>query len=210
MVKSLQNTKYSIDEKLEKSFISLFGQKPGISLGAGTDDEDTHPAVANIRDIEPSEQYQPREDAEGDEIDEESDAEDLDDSASLDHDEDCLKGSQIKSDKTDSDGENVDTSNWQTHCKDNLMQEVEVHGGRLRRKAVFKDNIYDNEMKVIYPCYFHRKNYHHHQLRERKREFLDPQVGLLGSSKDDYMMYLCNKLLRYIDSFAYLYPRLRI
>ncbi|XP_021906755.1 LOW QUALITY PROTEIN: ribosome biogenesis protein BMS1 homolog [Carica papaya] len=149
LVKSLQNTKYSIDEKLEKSFISLFGQKPGISLGAGTDDEDTHPAVANIRDIEPSEQYQPREDAEGDEIDEESDAEDLDDSASLDHDEDCLKGSQIKSDKTDSDGENVDTSNWQTHCKDNLMQEVEVHGGRLRRKAVFKDNIYDNEMKDL-------------------------------------------------------------
>lgn len=41
LVKSLQNTKYSINEKLEKSFISLFGKKPNMQSN-GSNSVESH------------------------------------------------------------------------------------------------------------------------------------------------------------------------
>lgn len=64
MVKTLQSTKYSLDEKLESSFINLFGRKPQLSSSlpddviakAGADDfqlekcEDTPIDVSEYND----------------------------------------------------------------------------------------------------------------------------------------------------------------
>ncbi|KAJ6420509.1 hypothetical protein OIU84_027949 [Salix udensis] len=55
LVKSLQNTKYSIDEKLEKSFISLFSRNANISSEAQNDAKDNHESVDHSHNLEPNE-----------------------------------------------------------------------------------------------------------------------------------------------------------
>lgn len=50
LVKSLQNTKYSINEKLEKSFISLFGKRPTMQSN-GSHSVESHEST------EPQEQF---------------------------------------------------------------------------------------------------------------------------------------------------------
>ncbi|XP_009118525.1 ribosome biogenesis protein BMS1 homolog [Brassica rapa] len=87
LVKSLQNTKYSVDEKLGKTFINLFGKKT-IS-------------TSSERKLE-----------------EES-------SESGDEAEDCVM--------------DVESSDGKT------KQKNEIHGGRLRRKAIFKDEVGDSD-----------------------------------------------------------------
>ncbi|RID48923.1 LOW QUALITY PROTEIN: hypothetical protein BRARA_I05396 [Brassica rapa] len=82
LVKSLQNTKYSVDEKLGKTFINLFGKK-------------------SERKLE-EESSESGDEAEDDEMDVES--------------------------------------------SDNKMkQKTEIHGGRLRRKAIFKDEVGESD-----------------------------------------------------------------
>ena len=148
LVKSLQNTKYSIDEKLEKSFISLFGQKRSMSLGAQIDDKDNHETVEQVREIEPSERYHSGEEIEADESDEESDGGDLDGSESSDQDEAIQKDAMIKSEGSGSKEDNGDALDQQNPLKDRLQERVEYHGGRLRRKAFFGNEVDHDGLKV--------------------------------------------------------------
>lgn len=141
LVKSLQNTKYSIDEKLEKSFITLFGQKPYMLTEAGIDANLRQEAYEQNKKIEPVEQYQSGKSMEDDVSVEEYDSEDLDNLGSSDQDDPAQKDDV-------SDTENDDASEKQATVKGHLKEHVELHAGRLRRKAVFGDDNDDNNMKV--------------------------------------------------------------
>ncbi|KAH9727366.1 ribosome biogenesis protein bms1 [Citrus sinensis] len=116
LVKSLQNTKYSIDEKLENSFISLFSRKPNVSSDATNNAKDTDDDTEYIHD----KQYQTGEGiANG--LGESQRAEDMDGSESSDEETDAKNCETIKS------GDN----------EDKLVEHVEFNDGRLRRKAIF-------------------------------------------------------------------------
>lgn len=121
LVKSLQNTKYSIDEKLEKSFINLFSQKPNTSSETLNDAKDTdEQSGAGIKN-----------DGFGDEhIDDV-----LDDLEYFEQDEDVKNDEIIASGSCGSD-------------EDDLKEHVEFNNGRLRRKAVLGNNIDSSDLKV--------------------------------------------------------------
>ena len=133
LVKSLQNTKYSIDEKLEKSFISLFARKPNASSEAN-DLNGLHEAVEGENDADGS--------------DEGTDSEDLDGSASLEQDHATKEDATVTS-KEGLEEENSNSSELQPSSKANFEEKIEFHDGRLRRKAIFGDEIHDNDLKVI-------------------------------------------------------------
>ncbi|XP_044466219.1 ribosome biogenesis protein bms1 isoform X2 [Mangifera indica] len=120
LVKSLQNTKYSIDEKLEKSFINLFSQKPNTSSETLNDAKDTdEQSGAGIKN-----------DGFGDEhIDDV-----LDDLEYSEQDEDVKNDEIIASGSCGSD-------------EDDLKEHVEFNNGRLRRKAVLGNNIDSSDLK---------------------------------------------------------------
>ncbi|KAK4855734.1 hypothetical protein QYF36_010327 [Acer negundo] len=124
LVKSLQNTKYSIDEKLEKSFITLFSRKPSSSSKTLNDAKDADEDSDHIHGMEPCKQYQSGEEINADGFGEEHGDEDVDGSDSSDQDGGVQKDDLIKSASGGSD-------------EDNLMEHVEFIGGRRRRKAVF-------------------------------------------------------------------------
>ncbi|KAK2641934.1 hypothetical protein Ddye_023697 [Dipteronia dyeriana] len=125
LVKSLQNTKYSIDEKLEKSFITLFSRKPSSSSSKTLNDaKDADEDSDHIHGMEPYKQYQSGEEINADGFGEEHGDEDVDGSDSSDQDGGVQKDDLIKSASGGSD-------------EDNLMEHVEFIGGRRRRKAVF-------------------------------------------------------------------------
>ncbi|XP_060671177.1 uncharacterized protein LOC107435087 [Ziziphus jujuba] len=142
LVKSLQNTKYSIDEKLEKSFISLFGRKPNMLSGARIDANYSQEADEQNRKIESVEQYQSRKSLEDDVSIEENDSKDLDSLASSDEDDTGQKDDV-------SDTENDDALEEQATLKSHLKEHVELHDGRLRRKAVFGNDNDDNNIKDL-------------------------------------------------------------
>ncbi|KAL7177029.1 hypothetical protein ACSBR2_030375 [Camellia fascicularis] len=130
LVKSLQNTKYSIDEKLDKSFITLFGKKVNIST-APSDQEDAHRSVDQINGVEPAEH----------DSDEEGDAEDLDGSEISDKDKTLQEDLTMKTVDDDSDEENNNENNRKEH--------IEFHDGRMRRKAVFGDEADHDHLKDL-------------------------------------------------------------
>ncbi|XP_068471724.1 uncharacterized protein [Phaseolus vulgaris] len=112
LVKSLQNTKYSINEKLENSFISLFGEKPKVSSEALADAHGTN------NDVEQTEAV--------------INSKDLDGSESSDQDEeDTLKESEA-SGSDDEDSPNSNSLNG-----DQIQEHIEFHDGRRRRRAIF-------------------------------------------------------------------------
>lgn len=78
LVKSLQNTKYSVDEKLEKSNISVFGKKPHIS--------EAPEAVGRDVLLEPVDHYESDIKDEDSDSDEEDDTDDENDPESLGRD----------------------------------------------------------------------------------------------------------------------------
>ncbi|KAG2727696.1 hypothetical protein I3760_01G170000 [Carya illinoinensis] len=147
LVKSLQNTKYSVDEKLEKSFINVFGRKPNMLLEAQNDGKDDHETVEQARKIEPSERDNSGDEIEADESDEESDDGELDGMESSDQDEAIQKDAMIKSKGGVSEEETVDTFEQQSPLKDHLQEHVEYHGGRLRRKALFGKDTDHEDLK---------------------------------------------------------------
>lgn len=94
LVKSLQNTKYSVDEKLEKTFINLFGKKTSAS---------------SERKLEEDAQSSP-------------------------------EGSDTESSEESQSGDEVDDHEMDVDSNDSKIKEkTELRGGRLRRKAIFKD-----------------------------------------------------------------------
>lgn len=134
LVKSLQNTKYSIDEKLEKSFISLFSRN-NISSEAQNDAKDNHRSVDRSYNLEPNE------------LGEESDAEDLDGSESTDEDEAAQKDAVVNEESDGSDEEYGAAAKQKADPQDRMKEQVEFHGGRLRRKAMFGNDIDDKDLK---------------------------------------------------------------
>ncbi|PIA42098.1 hypothetical protein AQUCO_02100155v1 [Aquilegia coerulea] len=134
MVKSLQNIKYSINEKLENNFISLFGKRPLTSL------EDTNDGEASlvIREEDDNITNNHRS-SEQDELEQSvsigSDDEDLASLESADED---------RPNKKDPNAEGVsDASGGES----NLKEQIEFNNGRSRRRAVFKDDVDLNDME---------------------------------------------------------------
>ncbi|VFR02601.1 unnamed protein product [Cuscuta campestris] len=109
LVKSLQNTKYSINEKLEQSFISLFGKKPNTSSTFQLEDN----KVAQ---------------------DQETDTHNMDESESLDGENNLDEELDMLGKGNDSGPEQVPASNI------SFREHHDFHDGRLRRKAIFDDD----------------------------------------------------------------------
>lgn len=125
MVKSLQNTKYSIDEKLEKSFITLFGKK----LDTPSDQKGAQESVDRAESVEPVQEFG----LEADSSDEESDD---DDSSEMSYEDKILQdGAEIRSMDDD-----FDEDNNKAMKRKHLSEDVELCDGRIRRKAVFEDD----------------------------------------------------------------------
>ncbi|MFQ6646709.1 hypothetical protein Gotur_020638, partial [Gossypium turneri] len=150
LVKSLQTIKNPIDEKLEKSKISLFSQNPNSSLEAEDHNRDSDEAPKLIRDIEPLKQYQ----SNGEEDESEFD---LDGSESSDQDEGVPEGAMLKSEGRNFEGGNADASERLGQVK----EQVEFHTGRKRRKAIFGDGVDHSNLKVFsdYSFCLYLKNY---------------------------------------------------
>ncbi|KDP37695.1 hypothetical protein JCGZ_06352 [Jatropha curcas] len=143
LVKSLQNTKYSIDEKLENSFINLFSR----NLTSETQNDVNVNNEKQSYDIEPLKQDKLLEQIEPDIFREGSDTEDLDDSESSDQDGMAEIDASVHDEDSGSDDEHGEPSNHQANLKDHMKEQIEFHGGRLRRKAIFRDAIDDKDLK---------------------------------------------------------------
>ncbi|PNT77466.1 hypothetical protein BRADI_1g63330v3 [Brachypodium distachyon] len=115
LVKTLQNTKYSLDEKLEQSFINLFGRRPA----AQSEDSER---ISNVISLKHNDQ---------------GDTNVLDQVGGNNiGNEDTLDSEQSYSEcSSDSEGDNDDGIQLSDHGVD-LREEVEFCNGRLRRKAV--------------------------------------------------------------------------
>ncbi|KAF9590798.1 hypothetical protein IFM89_038390 [Coptis chinensis] len=123
MVKSLQNIKFSINEKLEKNFISLFGKRPPSALQDNGDEEVplAETEEDGMDDIEHSIQEEFGKKGDIDRFDQED-----------------------TPDKKDPNVEDlVDDSGGES----DLKEQIEFHNGRSRRKALFgnEDDIDDME-----------------------------------------------------------------
>lgn len=141
MVDSLQNTKYSIDEKLEKSFINLFSKKPISSVPEEpSDTEDNQETVEHTIKIAKAHQYQSGEEPQ------------TDDSSDDDEDDNmkCLKYSdEGRTFQKESTLKTVDSCSDEEHInaiEDSLLENkvsehVEFRNGRMRRKAVFGNEL---------------------------------------------------------------------
>uniref|UniRef100_A0A1D1YB91 Ribosome biogenesis protein BMS1 n=1 Tax=Anthurium amnicola TaxID=1678845 RepID=A0A1D1YB91_9ARAE len=121
MVKTLQNTKYSVDEKLEQSFISLFSRKPSTSVGSSDN--------SNV-------QLKGRHGQENFNIS--SQVFDTLDDKMFGNDETAEWVLRKCSETTHSDEDNVGTSEDDEHqnLSTELKEKIEFHDGRLRRKAI--------------------------------------------------------------------------
>ncbi|XP_048236056.1 ribosome biogenesis protein bms1 [Ricinus communis] len=143
LVKSLQNTKYSIDEKLENSFISLFSRNGTIGSEIQNDvkdnDKQQRRGIESLGQGDLGRQSEP--DGSGEETNTGSDSE------SSDQDEVAAKDAMENGEDGVSNKEHGDTSNHQANLKDHVKQQVEFHGGRFRRKATFGDDIDDKDLK---------------------------------------------------------------
>ncbi|XP_052207209.1 uncharacterized protein LOC127811408 [Diospyros lotus] len=133
IVKSLQNKKYSVDEMLEKSFISLFGKKANSISESSINRKDAQESVNPMSSVEP---YQSGEDLETDDSAEESDT-------------DGLENSEISDEDNASDEENNTTLDRQQSSDDDLKEYIDSHNGRIKRKAVFGDDFDHNHLKDL-------------------------------------------------------------
>ncbi|XP_050945584.1 ribosome biogenesis protein bms1 isoform X2 [Cucumis melo] len=141
LVKSLQSTKYSVDEKLEKSFISLFGRQPDNSSGARNDANNTLQNSNGIHEIELSEQYQPG----SLNVDRPGVAHDADDSESSDEDDLNKRKAKFENVGTD-DEEYNDLLDENSPVENHMKEHVEFHEGRFRRKAVFGNDVDSDDL----------------------------------------------------------------
>lgn len=148
MVKSLQNTKYSVDEKLENSFITLFGKKPNASSEPLTGLVDSHEAIDQDVPLEPVKHYESVIKDEDSVSDEDDDTEDENDLESLDGERAYNNQSSSKHIGDCSDEETFDASEQHQVAKSNVKEHITLHGGRVRRKAVFENEM-DLDNKVI-------------------------------------------------------------
>ncbi|KAL6556633.1 Glycoside hydrolase 2 (Mannanase, beta-galactosidase) [Orobanche gracilis] len=152
LVKSLQNTKYSVDEKLEKSFIKLFGKIHEASSVASTSVA-SHVLADRDVPLEPVEKYQYEMKDEDGKLDEDSDTDDEDDLESSDGVKNIDKKSFSKTIDDSSDEEAFFSSEQQPPTQkgqNNFKEQIDFYEGRVRRKAVLEnemdvDNLEDDE-----------------------------------------------------------------
>lgn len=146
MVKSLQNPKYSLDEKLEQSFINFYVQKPKSEPQNDNNDKSRE----RVRMIEPLEEHQFEEAMKAGGSGQESDVEDIDGSESISFQNDGAHNVAItKNDSSESDRENGDVSDRDdVNLKGHLKEHVEFHDGRSRRKVVFENDLNPTDMEV--------------------------------------------------------------
>ncbi|KAI4313296.1 hypothetical protein L6164_026287 [Bauhinia variegata] len=147
LVKSLQNTKYSINEKLDKSVINIFSQKTNVSLESLADAQDGNKNIERDGKVDILDNYQSGQAIEAGTFGEEKNDMDVDDLESSDEDEAVPRDTLISNESSDSDEEEDDATNREAILKDHLKEKVEVHGGRLRRRAVFGNDIDQNDLK---------------------------------------------------------------
>ncbi|XP_019451232.1 PREDICTED: ribosome biogenesis protein BMS1 homolog isoform X3 [Lupinus angustifolius] len=124
LVKSLQNTKYSINEKLENSSINLFGQKPKVSSEALADTRDD---IAG-KDSEDNNEM------------------DSDGSESSDQDEADAMTDREASGSDDEDG---DASDSKVTPGDHLKEHIEFIDGRRRRGVIFGSGVNQNDLSDL-------------------------------------------------------------
>ncbi|KAM7279637.1 hypothetical protein ACFE04_006771 [Oxalis oulophora] len=122
LVKSLQNTKYTVDEKLEKSFINLFSRKGNTSAEAQDGAHVTQEAQsgAHVTQVVLDQMSMMKAANENPEY------ELVDFDAASDYDND------------DSDNENGNAS---------VKEHLELHEGRQRRKAIFEEGLEKSSLK---------------------------------------------------------------
>lgn len=134
LVKTLQNTKYSLDEKLEQSFINLFSRKPSVSGGNSSGNEKGNSDNASQ------------------EIDE------MDEEMLLQRDETTERG-QGEVGEADNPPEEEDNASsddeHQNPLDTDLKEKIEFHNGRMRRKAVSAgdDHVLDLKVFPIFKCF---------------------------------------------------------
>ncbi|MCI05186.1 ribosome biogenesis protein BMS1-like [Trifolium medium] len=124
LVKSLQNTKFSINEKLENSFINVFGQKLKVSPDALGDAPGTNNDVEQDGNLE----TQPVAGMGGEDNNE------MDSNGSESSDDDEVHGPDV-----DGDASKATNSN-------HLNEQIEFHNGRRRRKAIFGNDVDQSDL----------------------------------------------------------------
>ncbi|KAK3021688.1 hypothetical protein RJ639_045780, partial [Escallonia herrerae] len=145
MVKSLQNTRYSIDEKLENSFITLFSKKGSRVSEDPHDAKDAQESLSQVSSIHPMEQSQSGDELRTDGPGEESDDEDMDGLESSD--EDATRQKDLTASNIDNSSGEENNNGTEQFSKGNLKEHIEFHGGRTRRKAIFGNEIDRNNLK---------------------------------------------------------------
>ncbi|KAJ3682923.1 hypothetical protein LUZ60_013150 [Juncus effusus] len=136
LVKTLQNTKYSVDERLEQSFLNIFSRKPPVLSGNEKKElEDKPPALSgNNTDNEKKEL--------------EDQNQDDDESGALTEFTNERKYETDDEESSDDDEEKKERESERDEKKYELKEVVESHGGRMRRKALssnFNDQVETEE-----------------------------------------------------------------
>ncbi|KAK4778594.1 hypothetical protein SAY86_006122 [Trapa natans] len=121
LVRSLQNTKYSVDEKLDKSFIDLFGRKPNVFSEAQDGAKDEQKSIEWDNEMQTVDNQESGKDSSSGE----TDADDAEGIESFDQYE-RVNGF-----------DNMNSTMQPSSSKGGLTEHVEYYGGRMRRKAVF-------------------------------------------------------------------------
>lgn len=144
MVKSLQNPEYLLDEKTEKN-ISIFGRRSEAASGS-TDASDSG---IQREALEPAELYRSGIQDEDGESEEDTDAEDGDRIESSDGEKILKKNLSMRTSDDSSDEENYFTSDHQPPAERNFKEQINFHDGRVRRKAIFENDMDIDHLKVI-------------------------------------------------------------
>ena len=145
LVKTLQNTKYSIDEKLEQSFINFFSRRPPTLSEIDADEKD---------DKDDKDDKLKENDNGNLNISCNEDDENLNQVQTMGSDKSTVKtlGKESDSDYSDEWDECDDERPPALSC--DLKEEVEFHSGRIRRKAVLSNSQDHDSLEVIYACQF--------------------------------------------------------
>ncbi|KAL2517750.1 P-loop containing nucleoside triphosphate hydrolase superfamily protein [Abeliophyllum distichum] len=140
MVKSLQNPEYLLDKTAEKK-ISIFPRRSGAASGSKDAPDSGKQRVA----LEPALQYQSGIQYEDGESDEDSDAEDRDGIESSDGERILQKDLSMRTSDDISDEETYFTSDQQPPAERNFKEQIDFHDGRVRRKAIFENDMDIND-----------------------------------------------------------------
>lgn len=134
LIKTLQNTRYSIDEKLEKSFIDIFSRKP---LDSTSDNSNAYGTLDGKEVSDKNEAFEK-------ELSRTSDSSDSDNDSNAEE----LNGT---SECSDSHEDGSDAGEEDTHEEDMQLQEgADFQNGR-RRRAPTPDSKEHNNTEVIIP-----------------------------------------------------------